>query len=303
MLLSKDQRLMTKTSSFEKYQKRRLRSSYLSAVVSIALVLFLLGLLGMLVFHTKTISNHFKEKYAINIFLKKSVKKKDIDKLQKSLREKDFTKTIKFVSKEQALEIYKNEIGEDFMEFLGENPLQSSIDLYVNADFLSPEKIQEIEKTIRKNKIVDDVSYDKSLISLLNESVKKISFWLLVFSGLLSLIAIVLINGYLRLAIYAKRFTIKTMQMVGATKRFIRKPFLYRSVKLGMVGAVVAILALIATLLYMNKKYPELGLIDDKINLSMLFIGIFILGVIITWLSTYFATKRFLNLASDELYA
>ena len=293
---------MSKITSFEKYQKRRLRSSYLSVVISIALVLFLLGLLGLLIFHTKNISNHFKEKYAINIFIKDSAKEKDIENLKKTLQAKEFTKTIKFVSKDQALEIYKKEVGEDFMEFLGENPLKSSIDLFLKAEYVSANKIQEIEKIILKNNFIDEVTYDKSLVSLLNKSVKKISFWLLVFSGLLSLIAIVLINSYLRLAIYSKRFIIKTMQMVGATKQFIRKPFLYRSVKLGMVGAVVAIGALNMLLFYMNKKYPDLGLIDDKVNLSLLFLGVFILGIVITWLSTFFATKRFLNLTADELH-
>jgi len=293
---------MSKITSFEKYQKRRLKSSYLSVVISIALVLFLLGLLGLLIFHTKNISNHFKEKYAINIFIKDEAKEKDIEKLKKTLRNEDFTKTIKFVSKDQALEIYKNEVGEDFMEFLGENPLKSSIDLFLKAEYVSSEKIKEIEKTILKNKFIDEITYDKSLVSLLNESVKKISFWLLVFSSLLSLIAIVLINSYLRLAIYAKRFIIKTMQMVGATKHFIRKPFLYRSVKLGMAGALIAIIALAILLFYMNKEYPDLGLIDNKTNLSIIFGGVFILGIVITWLSTFFATKRFLNLTSEELH-
>jgi len=293
---------MSKTSSFEKYQKRRLRSSYLSVVVSISLVLFLLGLLAMLIFHTKNISNHFKEQYAITIFLKDSAKEKDIENFKKSLQKEDFTNTLKFVSKKDALTIYKNDVGEDFMEFLGENPLKNSIDLFLKADYVTTKKIQLIEEKLKLNKFIDAISYDKSLAYLLNESVKKIGFWLLVFSGLLGLIAFVLINSYLRLSIYAKRFTIKTMQMVGATKRFIRKPFLFRSVKLGMVGAIIAIIALVALLLFFNDKYPDLGLTDDKLSLSLLFLGVFILGIFITWLSTFFATKRFLNLTADELH-
>ena len=293
---------MNKTSSFEKYQKRRLRSSYLSVIASIALVLFLLGLLGLVLFHTKNISNHFKEKYAINIFIKNNTKETAINKLKKWLENKDYTKTIKFVSKKQALEIYKNEVGEDFMEFLGENPLKSSIDLFLKADYLSTDKIKSIKTAILKNNIVDEITYDKNLVSLLNKSVKKISFWLLVFSALLSMIAIVLINSYLRLAIYSKRFIIKTMQMVGATKRFIRKPFLIRSVKLGMTGAIVAIIALIILLYYLNNQYPDLGFIEDKKSLGLLFLGVFVVGIVITWLSTFFATNRFLNLTTDELY-
>lgn len=293
---------MTKISSFEKYQKRRLRSSYLSVVISIALVLFLLGFLGLLIIHTKNISTHFKEKYALNIFIKDSAKEKQIENLQSTLQKKDFTKILKFVSKDQALEIYKNEVGEDFMEFLGENPLKSSIDLFLKADFVNPEKIQEIEKIILKNNIVAEVTYDKSLVSLLNKSVKKISFWLLAFSSILSLIAIALINSYLRLAIYSKRFIIKTMQMVGATKKFIRKPFIYRSIKLGMLGALVAIIFLILFLFYISKTYPSLGVLDNTLHLIILFGGVFILGIIITWISTFFATKRFLNLTADQLH-
>lgn len=293
---------MTKISSFEKYQKRRLRSSYLSVVISIALVLFLLGFLGLLIIHTKNISTHFKEKYALNIFIKDSAKEKQIENLQSTLQKKEFTKILKFVSKDQALEIYKNEVGEDFMEFLGENPLKSSIDLFLKADFVNPEKIQEIEKIILKNNIVAEVTYDKSLVSLLNKSVKKISFWLLAFSSILSLIAIALINSYLRLAIYSKRFIIKTMQMVGATKKFIRKPFIYRSIKLGMLGALVAIIFLILFLFYISKTYPSLGVLDNTLHLIILFGGVFILGIIITWISTFFATKRFLNLTADELH-
>ena len=288
-------------TSFEKYQKRRLLSSYLSVVVSISLVLFLLGLLGMLILHTKKISQHFKEQYAVNIFLKNKSSKKDIEKLKNSLQKREFTKRIKFISKKEALEIYKKEIGEDFMEFLGENPLQDNIDLHLKAVYVSSEKLQEIEKSILKHKIVDEVSYDESLITLLNESVKTISFWLIVFSSLLSLIAIVLINSYLRLSIYSKRFIIKTMQMVGATKRFIRKPFLYRSIKLGITGAIIAIIMLNLILFYMNKKYPSLELTAEKLNLSLLFLSVFILGILITWSSTFFATKRFLNLTSEEL--
>ncbi len=293
---------MTKISSFEKYQKRRLRSSYLSVVISIALVLFLLGFLGLLIIYTKNISTHFKEKYALNIFIKDSAKEKQIENLQSTLQKKEFTKILKFVSKDQALEIYKNEVGEDFMEFLGENPLKSSIDLFLKADFVNPEKIQEIEKIILKNNIVAEVTYDKSLVSLLNKSVKKISFWLLAFSSILSLIAIALINSYLRLAIYSKRFIIKTMQMVGATKKFIRKPFIYRSIKLGMLGALVAIIFLILFLFYISKTYPSLGVLDNTLHLIILFGGVFILGIIITWISTFFATKRFLNLTADELH-
>lgn len=288
--------------SFEKYQKRRLNLSSLSVIVSIALILFLLGVLGLLVLQSKNISDNFKEKFEINIFLSNKAKKKDITKLQKELEQKEYTKSVSFISKIDAYNMYLEDVGEDFMEELDENPLKNGFNLYLKAAYFDLEKISEIEDRLSDNKFIDDVSYSKATVSNLSNFVKKSSFWLLTFSGLLGLIAIVLINSYLRLSVYSKRFIIKTMQMVGANKKFIRKPFLYRSIKLGMAGALLAICILVVLLVYFNKKYTELELLKNKINLATLFFGIFIIGILISWLSTYFATKRFLKLKTDELY-
>ncbi len=288
--------------SFEKYQKRRLRLSSLSVVISIALILFLLGVLGLLVLQSKNISNNFKEKFEINIFLNNKAKKKDIAKLQKTLEAKEFTKSVTYISKIDAYNIYLKDVGEDFMEELDENPLKNGFNLYLKAAYFDLDKIQKIEDELSENKFIDDIFYSKATVSNLSEMVKKTSFWLLSFSGLLGLIAIVLINSYLRLSVYAKRFTIKTMQMVGATKGFIRKPFLYKSIKLGMFGALLAILILIGILLYFDKQYADLELLKNKTSLAILFLGILSLGVLISVLSTYFATKRFLKLKTDELY-
>jgi len=293
------------SSSFEKYQKRRLRSSYFSVVMSIAFVLFLIGLLGLLVLNTKNVSDYFKEQASMNIFLKDDVDQANIAALQKSLNYKEYTKSTKYVSKEEAAEIVKKETGEDFMEFVGYNPLKNSVELYINADFVSSEKMDEIQKSLEQNSYVFEVSYNRSLIELLTQNVKRISLWVLFFSGLFSLIAMLLINNSIRLSVYAKRFTIKTMQMVGATKRFIRKPFITSSIKLGFYGSIVALLGLAITIYYLNDYFPELGLLDtenDKIILAVLFGGVFLIGIIITWLSAFFATQRFLNLRTDELY-
>jgi cell division transport system permease protein len=289
-------------NSFEKYKKRRLRLSSLSVIVSIALILFLLGVLGLLVLQSKNISNNFKEKFEINVFLNNKANKRDIAKLQKYLEEKEYTKSVNFVSKIDAYNNYLKDVGEDFMEELDENPLKNGFSLYLKAAHFNVEKLSEIENEISKNKFVDDVSYSKATVSSFSDLIKKISFWLLSFSALLGLIAIVLINGYLRLSVYAKRFNIKTMQMVGATKSFIRKPFLYRSIKLGMFGALLAILILAVLLFYFNEKYNHLELLKDKTYLVLLSLGILALGILIAWLSTYFATKRFLKLKTDELY-
>jgi cell division transport system permease protein len=273
--------------------------------MSIAFVLFLIGLLGLLVLNTKNISDYFKEQASITIFLNDDVNKSQITTFQNSLKEKNYTKSLVFVSKEEAAEIVKKENGEDFMEFLGYNPLKNSIELYLIAAFVTPESMEEIQSTLSKNSFVFEASYNKSLINLLTQNVKRISLWVLFFSGLFALIAMLLINNSIRLSVYAKRFTIKTMQMVGATKRFIRKPFIMSSVKLGFFGAIVALIGLTVTIYYLNNYFPELGLLDnsnDKMLLGALFGLIFLLGIIITWLSAFFATQRFLNLRTDELY-
>lgn len=290
------------STSFEKYQKRRLISSYFSVVISIGLVLFLLGLLGLLVLNTKKVADHFKEQIAMTVYLKDTAKEVEIEQLKKSLALAEYTKTSTFVSKEEAAEMHSKEIGEDFMDFLGYNPLQNSIDLYMKADYVSPEQIDEIAADLTSKNFVDEVVYDKPLIALLNDNVKKISFWVLVISGVFTFIAVLLINSSIRLAVYSKRFIIKTMQMVGATKTFIRKPFILQSVKLGVIGAILALIGMGIVLYYLNTSFPELELLSDVKLLTALFIGILLMGIFITWASTFFATSRFLNLKTDELY-
>ncbi|MDO9594535.1 MAG: permease-like cell division protein FtsX [Lutibacter sp.] len=289
-------------NSFDKYQKRRLRSSYLSVIISIALVLFLVGLLGLIVLKTNSITKHFKEKVAITVFLNDNAKDKDVEILQAELKKAEYAKTVTYISKDEAAKIYSADIGENFLEFLGENPLKNAIDVSLKSEFVTPEIMAGIEKELVLRSIVSEVTYDKPLIELLSKNINRLSFWMLVFSALFTLIAIVLINGSIRLSVYSKRFTIKTMQMVGATKSFIRWPFIWQSVKLGIVGALVSIAGLLAFISYLNKNIPELELFSDINILGIVFLGIIGLGILITWLSTFFATQRFLNLRTDELY-
>ena len=290
------------SKSFEQYQKRKLISSYFSVVLSIGLVLFLLGILGLLVLNTKKMADHFKEQITISVFLKENAKDVEVDQLQKSLAMAEYTKTATYVSKEEAAEQHSKEIGENFIDFLGYNTLKNSIDVQLNADFVSPEQIEEIATGISKKNYVDEVSYDKPLVGLLSENVKKISFWILVASAIFTFIAVLLINSSIRLSIYSKRFIIKTMQMVGATKIFIRRPFLWTNIKLGMLGAVLAILALGGVLYYLDANFTEFNILQDSTLLIILFVSVFVLGVLISLISTYFATQRFLNLRTDELY-
>jgi len=290
------------SSSFEKYHKRRLISSYFSVVISISLVLFLLGLLGLLVLNSQRVADYFKEQIAITIFLKDSAKEVEITQLKQSLALAEYTKSTEFVSKEDAARDHQEILGENFIEYLGENPLQNSIDVYVLAEYVTPEKMEEITSQLKSKGFVDDVIYDKPLIAQLTENVQRISFWVLVVSGIFTFIAVLLINSSIRLSIYSKRFTIKTMQMVGATKRFIRLPFVWKSVRLGLLGAVVAMLGMGVVLYYLNESFPQLQLLGDPIMLMLLFAFVLLMGVVITWISTYIATQRFLNLRTDDLY-
>ena len=288
--------------SFEKFQKRRLISSYVSAIVSIGLVLFLLGFLGLILMNSKKVADHFKEHIALTIFLKDDARSVEIEQLQQTVQLAAYTKSAVFVSKEQAAEEHSALIGENFMEFLGDNPLKNSIDVFLLADYVTADEVENIKNELLQNNFIDSVNYDKPLIVLLNVNIKKISFWALVISMVFLIIAIILINHSIRLSVYAKRFTIKTMQLVGATKSFIRAPFVRQSLFFGSIGGVLALLGLLGVVWTLNQYFPELNIISDVQGLLWLSLFVLGTGVLISGLSTYFATRRFLNLRSDELY-
>lgn len=289
-------------TSFEKYQQRKLRSSYFSVVISIALILFLVGILGLLVLKTKKITDHFKEQIVVTVYFKDIAIDSEMQAFKKEVEKAAYTKSMTFISRDEAAEEFSKDIGEDFLKFLGKNPLKDAIDIVLNADYVSPEKIEEIATKLHKNRVVEEVSYDKPLITLLTQNIQKVSFWVLVVSGVLTFMAVVLINNSIRLSIYSKRFTIKTMQLVGATRSFISIPFISQSVKLGIIGAVIANVGVLIVVIYINKYLPELLLLKDYGILITLFAGTILLGILITAISTFFATQRFLNLRTDELY-
>ena len=289
-------------SSFDKFQKRRLLSSYFSVVLSVFLVLFLLGILGFFIINSHKLADNFKEKIAMTVFFKNDANDSILKAFGKELKAAKFTKSFVYVSKEAAAKQHTDIIGEDFMTFLGTNPLQNSYDINLKADYVEKDSIAKIESILNKNVMVSDIVYDKQLVNLVNDNIKKVSMWILIISGFLTFIAVLLINSSLRLSIYSHRFIIKTMQMVGATKAFIRKPFVMRSIKLGMLGAGLAIIALIGVLIYLQTNFPDLGILDDKLLVAVVLFMVFGMGVLITWISTYFATQRFLNLRTDDLY-
>ena len=288
-------------NSQDKYQKRRLLSTYFSVVVSISLVLFLVGLLGLLLLNSKKVADHFKEQIAFTIYINDTAKPIEIKQLQKSLALRQETKTTRFVSKEEAAETHAKEIGEDFMEFLGYNPLLSSIDVYFNASYVSPAFLSELQKTFEDKVYISEVLYDEPLVEILDENIKRITQWILLLSAVFILVAILLINSSIRLSIYSKRMIIKTMQLVGATKSFIRKPFIWKHLQLGILGSLIALGALSGVLYQLNQRFPELNLISNPLEPALIFSSILAMGILITGLSTFFATQRFLNLTTEAV--
>jgi cell division transport system permease protein len=289
-------------SSFENYNKRRLISSYFSVVLSIFLVLFLLGALGLFVINSKKITNDFKENIPMTVFFHNDANDSTISAFDTEMKNAKFIKDYAFVHKDSAAKNNVDIVGEDFMEFLGFNPLQNSFDIHLKGDYVIADSIKKIERNIRKNEMVSEIIYDKELVDMVNENVTKITFWILIISGILTVVAMLLINSSMRLSIYSHRFTIKTMQMVGATKSFIRKPFIWRSIKLGLIGSVLAIIALLFLVFYVDSLFPSLGIAKDYLSIGIVIIGVLLIGIIITSISTFFATQRFLNLKTDDLY-
>lgn len=290
------------SSSYEKFKKRRLISSYFSVVLSIFLVLFLLGILGFFVLNSKKISDNFKEEIPMTVFFKNEANDSILKAFDDELKTARFVKNSVFVTKDEAAKKHIEDIGEDFMAFVGVNPLENSFDIHLKADYITNDSIQKIEERLRKNVMVSDIGYDKVLVNLVNDNIEFLSTVILIISGFLALVAVLLINSSMRLSIYSNRFIIKTMQMVGATKSFIRKPFIWRSIKLGIIGAVLAVAALVGLLIYVDTNFPDLKLMEDPILIGGVLLGVVAVGILITWFSTFFATQRFLNLRTDDLY-
>lgn len=290
-------------SSEQSYQKRRLFTSYFWVVVSIFLVLLLMGLQGFFLLNAQKLADYFREQVPMSIYFTESATDVEMSQLEKTLQMADYTKSADFVSKEEGAERTRSELGEDFMKTLdGYNPLPNSIDVRLKADYVNDSGIDSIVSDLESKKYVEEVNYDRPLISMLNQNIQRITIWMLAVSGVFILIAFLLINSSIRLSIYAKRFTIKTMQMVGATKGFIRRPFIWSGVKLGLIGAIMAMVAVGVGIYYMDERFPQLGLMSDVELLGVLFGCIFIAGILITLISTWFATTRYLNLRTDQLY-
>ncbi len=282
--------------------KTKLRSSYLTLVVSVSLVLFLLGILGLVLINAKGLSDYFRESLSFWVMLDDGAKEADIRLLQKDLDAKTYVKSTEYVSKEEAAIKMKEELGEDFISFLGDNPLPPSIDVYLVSEYTSPDSVAKIEKYILEYPFVKEVYYQESLLYLINENVNKISLFLLVISLFLFLIALTIINNTIRLSIYSKRFLIRTMQLVGATRSFIRKPFIVQSAFHGFLAALTAMLLLMGLLYLIEKEFFLMFTFENTYLLILLGMALIIIGITINMVSTYFSVNRYLSISEDKLY-
>ncbi|MEI7897121.1 MAG: permease-like cell division protein FtsX [bacterium] len=286
----------------ERYYRRRIATSQVTTIISITLVLFLMGLLGMILLHARMLSDYVRENIGFSITIRDGVKEAGTLELKKSLDGQYFVKSSEYIPRDKAAEKLKNELGEDFVGFLGYNPLLPSIDLRIKAPYANADSLRIIEKRLLANPGVKEVFYQKSLVDEINGNIEKISLILLVFSGILLFIAIVLINNTIRLAVYSRRFIIRSMQLVGATEAFIRRPMLVRSILQGFASAFFALLMLMGLTYVAIEQLPELLELQDPFMLIGLVGFIFILGATISWLSTWLAVRKYMRLRTDLLY-
>ncbi len=290
------------TAPEEKYAKRRLTTSYISTIVGITLVLFMLGLLGMIILHAKKVSDYVKENIGFTVFLNEDVKEVDVIQLQKKLDARNYVKSTEYISKEKAAKLLQSDVGEDFISFLGYNPLSASIEVRMKADFANSDSLALLEKEMIKDKNVKEVSYQKSLVSTVNDNLRKIGMILLGFSLLLLVISIALINNTIRLSVFSKRFLIRTMQLIGATQSHIRKPFVIKGIVQGIISSVISMFLLILTFYFAMKEIPELEVLKDRNLFLYLFAIVLLLGILISWISTFFAVRKYLKIKTDHLY-
>ena len=290
------------STGYEKYARRKAKTSSVSTVISISLVLFTLGLIGIILLNAKLLSDHVKENIGFSIILKPEVKEVEFKQIQKSLDAEPFVRETIFVDPDSAALQLEKDLGEDFLDFLGYNPLLPTIDIKLNPEYAKTDSLANIEKQLHENKYIKEAYYRKDLVAAINENVKKITFILLGLASLLLLISIAMINNSIRLAIYAQRFIIKTMQLVGATPSFIRRPFIRKAVLNGFISSILALAMLTGVLYWIKQEIPEI-INHQNIELyAFLYIFIIIIGVFISYISTYFAVRKYLRIQTNELY-
>ena len=278
----------------------RLFTSYVSITIIMSIVLFLFGFFGIFFISSNSIANSFKEDFSVSIFFKENAKKIEIIQLQNELLMSSYIQKLKYISKDDALLIMKEEYGQDFIQELGFNPLVNSIDINLKSEFVEASSLDSISDIISKKKYVDEITYDKNLINSINYNIRRVSLWLMPSIIILSIITFLVINSSIRLSIYSNRQLIKTMQLVGATKGFIRRPFIRTNILLSIISSFISISTLILLIYYIDLNISFVENIKLQ-SLLMLFIIIISLGLIISYISTFLATQNILKIKADNL--
>lgn len=281
---------------------KKTKTIYISTVFGIAMVLLMVGLLGLILVHANNLSRYVKENIVVNVYVDETAREPDVLQLQKSLDSNPYVKQTQYVTKELAARKMQKDLGEDFIKFLGVNPLSESIDVYLKADYANNADIAKFKTELLKNPLVKEVNYQAPLVDQMNQNLASITLVILVFAGIFVVVSVALINNTIRLAIYSQRFLIKSMQLVGATKAFIRKPFLLYGLWHGLLGALIAIIILVGTLYLATRQIPDLVILQSYTEFGIVFLGVIGLGVLISGLSTFLAVNRFLRLKIYDLY-
>jgi cell division transport system permease protein len=281
---------------------KKTKAIYISTVFGIAMVLLMIGLLGLILVHANKVSRYVKENIVLNIIVDDAARETDVLQLHKQIENNPYVKQANYVSKEIAARNLKKDLGEDFVKFLGYNPLLSSIDVYLKADYANNVNIAQFKGQLLKNPLVKEVIYQESLVDRMNQNLTSISLVVLAFAGIFLVVSVALINNTIRLAIYSQRFLIKSMQLVGATKGFIRKPFLLYGIWHGLLGGLIAVILLVGTLYLAYLEIPDLVILRDYTEFGIVFLGVIGIGMFISGFSTYLAVSKFLRLKIYDLY-
>ncbi|MBO5809506.1 MAG: permease-like cell division protein FtsX [Bacteroidales bacterium] len=290
--------------SENKSTKRRFAGSYFVSLMSIMLVLFMMGMYAFMVIYADRMLNYVKENIGFEVIIKSNVKESSIISLKDEISKKNYIKSVEYISKEEATNRMKEDLGEDFLKWLGdvENPLLPSLDIRFVADYANSDSMAMVEKWIGKKQIVKEVIYQKTLTNTINDNINRIKIILFSISLILLLIAITLINHTIRLSIYSKRFIVRTMQLVGATKGFIMKPFLKTFMVQGLIAAVIALILITITILGINDYLPEMNMEQGNEYIIAIYVSVIVLSLILTSLSTYFSMKKYINADLDKFY-
>jgi len=286
----------------EKYNTNRYRTANSTTIVSITLVLFMLGFVLLLVINTSRLTSFFRENIGISVSIRSEADAEEVLALKSFLEKQPYVKSTTYISKQQAAEQLKGELGEDFVDFIGYNPLPPTLEVFLFEDYTYGENLSMVEDLLSQQPIIESIEFQHTLIRLIEQNIARISRVITIFSLLLLLISVLLIHNTIRLAIYSKRMLIKSMLLVGATQSFIRRPFIVNGILQGLVSSIISIIMLLALLIITNHKLPDLDVFKNWLVIGLVGLLIVAFGILITWLSNFIAIKKYLKLSSEDLY-